>query len=106
MFLVEKKGILGHSSSFSSHATYHDETPKYTFKMMIIKLSNGGLYKCRMDYHLEQASFQLIDLLVILPPEKPRIFYDTKQVKSNRLHVTENQSVTLICESKGRHRRI
>lgn len=88
-------------SPFSSRATYHAETPKSKLKMTSIKLSDGGRYKCRVDYHLEQTSFQLIDLLVILPPEKPRIFYDTKQVKSNRLHVTENQSVTLICESKG-----
>ena len=33
------------------------------------------MYKCRVDYHLEQTSFQLVNLNVIVPPQKPTIYY-------------------------------
>ena len=36
---------------------------------------DAGQYKCRVDYHLQQTSFQLLDVSVIVPPELPIIFY-------------------------------
>ena len=100
---IQPKHWRNPESYFSSRSNYNANSPKSALKISSIKLSDSGRYKCRVDYHLEQTSFQLIDLIVIVPPEKPRIFYDTEQVQSNRLHVTENQSVTLVCESKGKN---
>jgi len=88
-------------SPFSSRTKYRPDPPKSVLTIDNSKLSDGGRYKCRVDYHLEQTSFQLIDLIVIMPPEKPRIFYRTEPIESKRIHVNENQSLSLICESKG-----
>ena len=66
-----------------------------------VKLSDAGVYKCRVDYYLEQTSFQLVRLKVIVPPEPPNIFYRSKPVAGNTLHVKENMSVILVCESSG-----
>ena len=98
---IQPKHWRDPESFFSARSSYSANSHKSSLKITSIKLSDSGRYKCRVDYHLEQTSFQLIDLIVIVPPEKPRIFYETEQVQSNRLHVTENQSVTLVCESKG-----
>ena len=113
-------------------------------------VQDAGQYKCRVDYHLQQTSFQLLDLSVIVPPSAPIILHNnqpgtslgkiyvclhckpfdekywshlikyliisnwfwligsniyiltgTLSVKSNKIHVKENQSLTLTCESEG-----
>ena len=90
-------------SPVSSRSSYNINYDKSSLKISSIKLSDSGRYKCRVDYHLEQTSFQLLDLIVIIPPEKPTIFYNTKQVTDNRVHARENKSVTLVCESQGNY---
>ena len=93
-------------SHFSSRTSYRPDPPKSLLTINNSELADGGRYKCRVDYHLEQTSFQLIDLIVIVPPEKPKIFYKSEPVESNRIHVKENQSLSLICESKGKESKI
>ena len=88
-------------SSVSSRSSYKTNYEKSELKISSIKLSDTGRYKCRVDYHLEQTSFQLIDLIVIVPPDKPRIFYNGDLVRDNRIYLKENRSTTLHCESKG-----
>jgi len=42
-----------------------------------------------------------VDLNVIVPPVPPTILYKGKPVIGNKIHVKENQSITLVCESTG-----
>ena len=88
-------------SSISSKSSFYINNEKSLLKISSIKLSDSGRYKCRVDYHLGQTSFQLLDLIVIIPPEKPRIFYNAKQVTDNRVPAMENKSFSLVCESQG-----
>lgn len=37
---------------------------------------DAGQYKCRVDYHLQQTSFQLLDVSIIVPPKTPIIHYN------------------------------
>ena len=90
-------------SHLSSRSSYNINYDKSLLKISNINLSDSGRYKCRVDYHLEQTSFQLLDLIVIIPPEKPRIFHNKEQVTDNRIHARENKSVTLVCESEGKY---
>ena len=39
---------------------------------------DAGQYKCRVDYHLQQTSFQLLDLSVIVLPKAPVIYYNNQ----------------------------
>ena len=64
-------------------------------------LEDSGRYKCRVDYFFEQTTFQLIDLVVMLPPQKPKIYLDNGLSVMNRLVVKENQSLSITCESVG-----
>lgn len=78
--------------------------PHPSRSVLIIKkthLEDSGRYKCRVDYFFEQTTFQLIDLVVILPPQKPKIYLDNGLSVMNRLVVKENQSLSLTCESVG-----
>jgi len=85
--------------SFRSEFEPHPST-----SVLIIKktqLEDSGRYKCRVDYFLEQTTFQLMDLVVILPPQKPKIYLDNGLSVAERLVVKENQSLSLTCESVG-----
>merc|ERR1719507_2662786 len=64
-------------------------------------LEDAGMYKCRVDYHLEQTSFQLVHLKVLVPPKKPTIFFRSLPITDGRLQVSANDSALLVCESKG-----
>ena len=44
----------------------------------MIFLQDAGRYKCRVDYHLQQTSFQLLDVSVIVPPNTPVIYYNNQ----------------------------
>ena len=59
-----------------------------------------GQYKCRVDYMFEQTTFHIIDLVVIVPSDKPRIFQSGQEI-DRWLEVKENQSLSLSCESLG-----
>ena len=68
-----------------------------------IKLSDSGQYKYRVDYHLEQTFLMLINLIIIINPEKPSM----TPKKLNQIDFTwQNQLVTLFCEIKGRQNRL
>ena len=41
-------------------------------------VQDAGQYKCRVDYHLQQTSFQLLDLSVIVPPQEPLIYHNNQ----------------------------
>ena len=43
-----------------------------------VSFQDAGQYKCRVDYHLQQTSFQLLDLSVIVPPQMPVIYYNNQ----------------------------
>ena len=78
--------------------------PHPSRSVLIIKkthLEDSGRYKCRVDYFFEQTTFQLIDLVVILTPQKTKIYLDNGLSVMNRLVVKENQSISLTCESVG-----
>ena len=43
-----------------------------------VMFQDAGQYKCRVDYHLQQTSFQLLDLSVIVPPSPPLILHNNQ----------------------------
>lgn len=66
-----------------------------------LELEDSGRYKCRVDYFLEQTTFHLIDLKVVVPPQKPIIFLENGLRVNNRLSTRLNSSISLKCESIG-----
>ena len=66
-----------------------------------LQLEDSGRYKCRVDYFLEQTTFHLIDLKVVVPPQKPKIFLENGLRVNNRLSARLNSSISLKCESIG-----
>ena len=85
--------------SFRSEFEPHPSTSVLMIKKT--QLEDSGLYKCRVDYFLEQTTFQLMNLVVIVPPQKPKIYLDNGLSVMDRLVVKENQSLSLTCESVG-----
>ena len=85
--------------AFRSNFETHPHTSILLIKQT--QLSDSGHFKCRVDYFYQQTTFQLIDLIVILPPQKPKIFLDNQLSVINRLVAKENQSLSLNCESVG-----
>ena len=87
--------------SFRSEFKPHPNRPVLVIKKT--QLEDSGNYKCRVDYFLEQTTFQLIDLVVIIPPRKPQIYLDNGLAVEDTYSVKENQTIQLTCESVGGH---
>ncbi|XP_063984643.1 hemicentin-2-like isoform X1 [Diachasmimorpha longicaudata] len=67
-----------------------------------LKTGDGGLYRCRVDYSNSPTAIHHVNLIVIVPPEKPVIRH---QSSGNISHMeetyNEGSDVTLICEARG-----
>ena len=90
------------SSESSSRMKYQPTSESSNLLIKNIKLTDGGRYKCRVDYYLGQTSFQLVDLKIIVPPSIPTIIHRGEPVVGNNVKVTENDSLTLVCETEGK----
>ena len=95
---------------FTSHSLkYHNKRSHSSFlaswdwndDLQKLQLDDSGRYKCRVDYFLEQTTFHLIDLKVVVPPQKPKIFLENGLRVNNRLSARLNSSISLKCESIG-----
>ena len=64
-------------------------------------LTDGGSYLCSAEYYLASADYHVIDLVVMVLPDKPRIFLDTGHMVEKTLVVVEGQYLSLNCASSG-----
>ena len=54
------------------------EPTYYRDQWLDVMFQDAGQYKCRVDYHLQQTSFQLLELSVIVPPSPPLILHNNQ----------------------------
>lgn len=87
--------------ALAARSIYSPSKPRSFLNINNSQLKDAGMYKCRVDYHLEQTSFQLVNLNVIVPPQKPTIYYRSLPAIDGRIRVEANNSALLVCESKG-----
>jgi len=87
--------------SISYRSQFHPDESRSVLIIKKLLLEDSGRYKCRVDYFLEQTTFHLIDLKVVVPPEKPNIFLENGLSVNNRLSARLNSSISLKCESIG-----
>ena len=63
-------------------------------------MEDAGMYKCRIDYKMEQTSFQNVNFTVVEIPSEPVI--QRKGVVVNRwIEVKEGESYNLECNTNG-----
>ncbi|XP_059613324.1 neural cell adhesion molecule 2 isoform X1 [Phlebotomus argentipes] len=67
-----------------------------------IKLSDEGMYRCRVDFRNSPTRNLKINFTVIEPPDRP-IIYDARRMDRTKLiePYSEGSDVTLICEVSG-----
>uniref|UniRef100_A0A1B0D8C9 Uncharacterized protein n=2 Tax=Phlebotomus papatasi TaxID=29031 RepID=A0A1B0D8C9_PHLPP len=67
-----------------------------------IKLSDEGMYRCRVDFRNSPTRNLKINFTVIEPPDRP-IIYDARRMDRTKLiePYNEGSDVTLICEVSG-----
>ena len=63
-------------------------------------MEDAGLYKCRVDYRLEQTTFQGVNLTVVELGSKPVIYYKGKRIE-RWLEAKEGEKYSLECRTKG-----
>ena len=66
-----------------------------------LSLGDSGRYRCRVDYFLEQTTFHLIDLVVVVPPDRPNIFIENGLPVNTRYTARLNSAFLLKCQALG-----
>ena len=61
---------------------------------------DAGLYKCRVDYRLEQTTFQGVNLTVVELGSKPVIYHEGKIIE-RWLEAREGEKYSLECRTTG-----
>ncbi|XP_024892501.1 hemicentin-1-like [Temnothorax curvispinosus] len=67
-----------------------------------LESTDGGIYRCRVDFKNSPTKNQKINLTVIVPPKKPVIYTDTKRTPAQILETfNEGSEKFLLCEVIG-----
>ncbi|XP_052899973.1 hemicentin-1 [Anopheles moucheti] len=67
-----------------------------------IKLSDEGMYRCRVDFRNSPTRNLKINFTVIVPPDRPIIYDSRRREKANTVEpYSEGSDIALICEVKG-----
>ena len=77
-YLSETKDNLYLYSLFRNHTQENLSIGMDPILVLDVMFQDAGQYKCRVDYHLQQTSFQLLDLSVIVPPSPPLILHNNQ----------------------------
>ena len=62
---------------------------------------DGGEYTCRVQYYLTSPDYHVMDLVVIVLPDRPRIFLDNGDSVGDEVVIREGQYISLNCASSG-----
>ncbi|KAK9497542.1 hypothetical protein O3M35_004243 [Rhynocoris fuscipes] len=93
-------------TAFGDRAFFRTATETAQLRVDDLRLSDEGIYRCRVDFRNSPTRNSKINLTVIVPPEKP-VIYDAKRRDRTKLlePYNEGADVNLVCEvSSGRPR--
>lgn len=87
---------------FGNRAFFRAVTTPAALVIDNIKLSDGGIYRCRVDFKNSPTRNSKVNFTVIVPPEKITIFDGRKKDNSVLLGpYNEGSNINLVCEVKG-----
>ncbi|XP_014475173.1 PREDICTED: hemicentin-2-like [Dinoponera quadriceps] len=67
-----------------------------------LESTDGGVYRCRVDFKNSPTKNQRINLVVIVPPKKPVIYADASRSSAKTLQpFNEGSEMSLLCEVLG-----
>ncbi|XP_018322838.1 titin isoform X2 [Agrilus planipennis] len=87
---------------FGPRVFFRAATNPATLVINDIKLSDEGIYRCRVDFRNSPTRNSKVNFTVIIPPEKPIIYDEKRRDKTGLLDpYNEGSDVNLICEVSG-----
>ncbi|XP_058467805.1 titin [Malaya genurostris] len=67
-----------------------------------LKLSDEGIYRCRVDFRNSPTRNVKINFTVVVPPDRPVIYDSRRREKTNTVEpYSEGSDIQLVCEVKG-----
>ncbi|CAH1392897.1 unnamed protein product [Nezara viridula] len=93
-------------TAFGERAFFRTATEVAELRVDDLKLSDEGMYRCRVDFRNSPTRNSKINLTVIVPPDVPVIYDGKRRDKTKFLEpYNEGTDVNLVCEvSSGRPR--
>ncbi|XP_055902155.1 protein turtle homolog A-like [Eupeodes corollae] len=89
-------------TAFGTRAYFSSTSHPAQLKIDNIKLSDEGVYRCRVDFRNSPTRNLKINLTVIVPPERPIIFDTKRHERTNNVEAyNEGSDVILVCEVGG-----
>ncbi|XP_055382348.1 protein turtle homolog A [Condylostylus longicornis] len=89
-------------SAFGQRAYFSSTSHPAQLKVDNVKLTDEGLYRCRVDFRNSPTRNVKVNLTVIVPPERPIIFDAKRHEKAKTVEAyNEGSDVVLICEVHG-----
>ncbi|XP_055848284.1 hemicentin-2 [Episyrphus balteatus] len=89
-------------TAFGTRAYFSSTSHPAQLKIDNIKLSDEGVYRCRVDFRNSPTRNLKINLTVIVPPDRPVIFDTKRHERTNNVEAyNEGSDVILVCEVGG-----
>ena len=89
------------SSALSLRSAYSADPSHPVLTIRNTEPADSGEYTCTVEYFLARTDYQVMDLVVIVLPEKTKVFLDSGQQVGDSIVVREGQYLSLNCASSG-----
>ena len=97
---VSLRSAPNHWQDKKSSVAMRSKFLKDYLRIMRVTREDAGLYKCRVDYKLEQTTFQSVNLTVVELGSQPVIYHEGEKIK-RWVEAKEGEEFSLECRSKG-----
>ncbi|XP_055525427.1 hemicentin-1 [Wyeomyia smithii] len=99
---VAQARLFSSEKYFGKRAFFRATTHPAQLLVDELKLSDEGIYRCRVDFRNSPTRNVKINFTVVVPPDRPVIYDSRRREKTNTVEpYSEGSDIQLVCEVKG-----
>ncbi|XP_065086587.1 hemicentin-1-like [Ochlerotatus camptorhynchus] len=99
---VAQARLFSAEKYFGKRAFFRATTHPAQLLVDDLKLSDEGVYRCRVDFRNSPTRNVKINFTVVVPPDRPVIYDARRREKTNTVEpYSEGSDIQLVCEVKG-----
>ncbi|XP_055618631.1 hemicentin-1 [Toxorhynchites rutilus septentrionalis] len=99
---IAQARLFSSEKYFGKRAFFRATTHPAQLLVDELKLTDEGIYRCRVDFRNSPTRNVKINFTVVVPPDRPIIYDSRRREKTNTVEpYSEGSDIQLVCEVKG-----